>query len=83
MDAERRQLLDRLVALQFTAIELQLYLDTHPDDQRALTDFNATAQEIAALKEAYESRYGPLLGYGLSPSPRAWRWPEEPWPWQM
>ncbi|MEW5933064.1 MAG: spore coat protein CotJB [Bacillota bacterium] len=83
MDEERRQLLDRLAALEFTAIELQLFLDTHPDDQRALADFNATAQELAGLRELYESRYGPLLSYGFSPSPRAWRWVEEPWPWQM
>ncbi|MEW6546260.1 MAG: spore coat protein CotJB [Bacillota bacterium] len=83
MDTERRQLLDRLVALEFTAIELQLYLDTHPDDQRALADFNATAQELASLKQLYESRFGPLLSYGFSLSPQAWRWIEEPWPWQV
>lgn len=82
MDAERRQLLDRLAALEFTAIDLQLYLDTHPDDQRALADFNATVQEMAGVRELYESKYAPLLSYGLSASPQSWRWVEEPWPWQ-
>jgi spore coat protein JB len=83
VDAERRQILDQLVSLEFTALELQLYLDTHPDDQRALADFNATVQEMAGVRELYESRYGPLLSYGFSSSPRSWQWIGEPWPWQM
>lgn len=69
--------------LEFTAIELNLYLDTHPEDQRALSDYNATVQELMGAKMAYEARYGPLLNYGFSPSPQTWRWIEEPWPWEM
>lgn len=80
---ERHQDLLRIMELEFTAIELNLFLDTHPQDQRALADYNATAQELARAKAIYESRYGPILNYGLSPSPEAWRWIEEPWPWEI
>ncbi|HHY93477.1 MAG TPA: spore coat protein CotJB [Firmicutes bacterium] len=83
MDEQRRNLLRQIMALEFTAIELTLFLDTHPDDTRALADFNAAAQELGRLKNMYESLYGPLLSYGFSSSPDRWRWIEEPWPWQI
>ncbi|HHY47167.1 MAG TPA: spore coat protein CotJB [Firmicutes bacterium] len=82
MDPKHQALL-RIMELEFTAIDLNLFLDTHPGDQRALGDYNATVQELMAAKMAYESRYGPILNYGLSPSPQAWRWIEEPWPWEI
>jgi len=70
------------MALEFTCLDLNLYLDTHPEDYRALSDFNQCAQQLAQAKKEYESLYGPLLNYGQSPSPNAWRWVEDPWPWE-
>ncbi|GFN21988.1 MAG: spore coat protein CotJB [Thermoanaerobacteraceae bacterium] len=83
MEHERRQLLKQIMAIEFTALELNLYLDTHPQDYRALKEYNAAAQELAKLKEQYESRYGPLTNYGTTPSPDAWRWIDDPWPWEI
>ena len=83
MEAHRKELLKRIMALEFTALELNLYLDTHPEDERALADFNQVAHELAELKEHYEHRYGPLLNYGWGPSHERWRWPDEPWPWEI
>ncbi|HHY32947.1 MAG TPA: spore coat protein CotJB [Firmicutes bacterium] len=82
MDQRRRELL-RIMELEFAAIDLNLFLDTHPDDQRALADFNAVAQELQRAKTAYESRYGPVLNYGQSTSQGTWRWVEDPWPWEI
>lgn len=83
MEPGRQELLNRIVALEFTAVELGLFLDTHPEEPRALADFNVVSEELRRLKETYEQRYGPLLNYGFSPSPQSWRWIEEPWPWQV
>lgn len=83
MDATQREMLRRIMALEFTALELNLYLDTHPDDEMALADFNSAAAELARLKEQYEARYGPLFNYGWEESHRTWRWIEDPWPWEM
>lgn len=83
MDAQRKDLLRRLMALEFTAIDLNLYLDTHPDDHKALADYNAISMELRAVKMEYEKLYGPLVHYGYSPSPGAWRWIDEPWPWEI
>ncbi|MGI9953244.1 spore coat protein CotJB [Moorellaceae bacterium AZ2] len=83
MEHERRQLLKQIMAIEFTALELNLYLDTHPQDHRALKEYNAAAQELAKLKQQYESRYGPLTNYGTTLSPDAWRWIDDPWPWEI
>ncbi|MEW6228978.1 MAG: spore coat protein CotJB [Bacillota bacterium] len=82
MDQRRRELL-RIMELEFAAVELNLFLDTHPEEQRALADYNAVAQELNRAKATYESRYGPLLHFGQSLSPEAWRWIEDPWPWEI
>ena len=46
------ELMLRIQALEFTAVDLNLYLDTHPCDARALADYNqvvaALAQTVAA-----------------------------------
>jgi spore coat protein JB len=83
MKTTQNSLLRRLQALEFTALELNLYLDTHPDDMNALRDFNAISAELAEVKKEYEARYGPLLNFGHSLSPGEWRWLEEPWPWEI
>ena len=35
-DMRRQEMIDQIKSLDFAIIELGLYLDTHPDDQRAL-----------------------------------------------
>ncbi|MEY4480784.1 MAG: hypothetical protein RLZZ267_1462 [Bacillota bacterium] len=76
-------LLLELQALDFVLIELTLYLDTHPDDQTAIEQFNRIAKERAQHAVAYESEFGPLLQYGLSYSRYPWDWSNAPWPWQV
>lgn len=82
MDRRRQELL-RIMELEFAAVELTLFLDTHPEEQRALADYNAITQELIRAKAAYESRYGPLMPFGQAVSEGTWRWIEEPWPWEL
>lgn len=83
MKPSQSSLLRRLQALEFTALELNLYLDTHPDDANALRDFNEISDELREAKKEYEARYGPLVNFGHSSSPGEWRWIEDPWPWEV
>lgn len=83
MMPEQTQLLVRIMALEFTAVDLNLYLDTHPDDQRALMEYNSVVQELTALKEQYQGRFGPLTNFGYAPSQYPWAWVNEPWPWEV
>lgn len=75
--------LKRIQEVEFALVELQLYLDTHRDDQRALMEFNQYSKQLEVLKKQYELQYGPLLNFGFSPSQYPWRWLEGPWPWEQ
>jgi len=83
MDGERVALLQAIQALEFAALDLNLYLDTHPWDQRALADYNCLVGRAEEARGRYEMKYGPLVVFGFSPSGYPWRWIEEPWPWQV
>lgn len=83
MDNDRKAMLMNIMAEEFTAVEFNLYLNTHPDDKKALNDFNETVKKLADLKAQYEKKYGPLTNFGYSTSDYPWQWIDEPWPWQI
>lgn len=83
MDPKQAQMLREIQALEFAAVELTLYLDTHPGEQEPLNDYNTVAERLNQLKAQYERLYGPLAAYGSSPVEHRWRWIEEPWPWEV
>ena len=78
------ELLRKIQEIEFVALELNLYLDTHPHDARALEDFNRAAKELKELKERYEESCGPILSYGFSQNKgTSWLWAQTPWPWEI
>lgn len=83
MDRDRKEILKRIMAQEFTAVELNLYLDTHPHDKRALHEYNETVHRLSVLKKEYQERFGPLTNFGYDFSRYPWQWIEEPWPWQI
>jgi spore coat protein JB len=81
---ERQSALLRIMELEFAAIDLNLFLDTHPNDKCALTDFARVSQELMRAKSEFEVRYGPLMNYGFGLNQaNTWRWIESPWPWEI
>lgn len=81
MDMNREQLLREVMAADFYVIDLNLFLDTHPNDQRAVHLRNCGVQRSKMLRDQFERLYGPLNAQ-LSYSSCPWQWIEEPWPWQ-
>jgi spore coat protein JB len=79
----RLNMLRRLQEIDFVLVELTLYLDTHPDDLQAVEQFNWYAAERVKAKEAYESRYGPLMQFGHSMTRYPYEWDQGPWPWEL
>lgn len=77
------ELLKKIQELQFAAVDLNLFLDNHPNHKQALSDYNRFSEELSALKKIYEAKYGPLCNYGAAPSQYPWRWVEDPWPWEI
>ena len=68
-----------IMNLDFSAQELALYLDTHPEDQRALFLHRKYVKQSKDLKDKYQKVYGPL---SCNFPCNKWRWLEGPWPWE-
>lgn len=81
MNIDRQELLKQLTALDFMAVDLQLYLNTHPNDREALFRYNSVVAQADMLRQTYERMYGPLCSY-RSRSAYPWQWINDPWPWQ-
>jgi spore coat protein JB len=77
------QRLEEIQAVDFVLVELNLYLDTHPQDQAAMQQYNQYAQFSKKLKAEFEARYGPLQNFGNSFTDANWSWGSAPWPWQV
>ena len=68
----RAVLLHRLQVCDFVLVELNEYLDTHPDDAGARALFSQLARE--AEEPCYATTF-------LTGGP-GWGWTDEPWPWE-
>ena len=79
---DREALFRNIQELSFACIDLNLFLDTHPDNEDALNDFNEISIELNKLKRLYEMNFSPLTNYGTSPSKYPWGWLDSPWPWE-
>lgn len=75
--------MEQLMALQFALVELNLFLDTHPDSEQALMDFNELSEKFETAKKMFNKKYGPLLNFGHEKSKYPWQWVNNPWPWEM
>ncbi|WP_046174926.1 spore coat protein CotJB [Domibacillus indicus] len=75
--------LEEIQAADFVALELVLYLNTHPTDRQAIEQHNQFARHSRQLKQAFEVQFGPLQHGSPNPSQTVWTWGESPWPWQV
>lgn len=78
-DEVGEKMLSEIRCLKFAITDLGEYLNTHPDDQRALCLHREYSQQLKDLSDKYQRIYGPLSIYFPCNS---WRWLEEPWPWE-
>lgn len=83
IDPKYYELMCRLQETDFVLVELTLYLDTHPDDLRAIQQFNQMALARQQIAAEFEQQFGPLLQFGHSFSRYPWDWKDSPWPWQV
>ncbi len=80
---ERLAMLKMIQELEFVAIDLNLFLDTHPQDQAALRDFYKVRNQLLEAIRRYEEIYGPLTVTGCTPPHHQWLWIQGPWPWEI
>ncbi len=75
----RREMIHQIKCLAFAINDLALYLDVHPDDEKALCLHKKYCKELKDLQDKYQKVYGPLT---INFPCNKWRWIEEPWPWE-
>lgn len=81
-EMNRRELFEYINQISFVVDDVKLFLDTHPENQKALDYFQKYKEKrIEALKE-YAEVYGPLTVDTVSENSDCWSWINEPWPWQ-
>lgn len=78
-DITREEMAKQLKCYRFAIIELGLYLDTHPDDEKAICLHKEYSNRFKELSDKYQKVYGPLT---IMFPCNKWRWLEEPWPWE-
>lgn len=76
---EQEELLSEIRCHEFSITELALYLDTHPDDKKALCLHRKYCNELENMRDMYQKVYGSLM---ITYPCNKWRWLEEPWPWE-
>lgn len=78
-DASCEELLHAIMEADFFAQDLKLYLDTHPDDTRAVEMFREAVKQTAACRAAFEDSFYPLTSASAGMN-GTWDWPEGVWP---
>ena len=75
----REEMAMKIKEYQFAITDIALYLDTHPEDEKALSLHRNYCKKAKELKDMYQKMYGPLtINYPC----KKWRWLEQPWPWE-
>ena len=74
--------LNTLRELKFALVDLDLYLDTHPNDNETINIYNTYLNEEKRLCSEYERKYGPLTLDSPYLLNRTWLWSEGKWPWE-
>ena len=78
----KKELEKQIAQCEFTLIDINLFLDTHPNCSRALSDYKCYAGQLEALKKLYTENYGPIENFGNSePMEDSWTWVQHKWPW--
>ena len=76
----REILLKKISTYEFAALDLQIYLDTHPHDTAMIQKMNGFKEKLKPLVEEYEEKFGPLKKSMTSTN--MWSWIKGPWPWE-
>ena len=76
-----QQLMKKVSEALFYVTDLQLYLDTHPEDTKALRMFEEAAENAKACVELFEKRCYPLTAFSAD-CDDSWEWLVGVWPSQ-
>lgn len=82
LTADKRGLMQNIYELGFVLTEVNLYLDTHPDDLEAIEYYAQIKDKYCDYMTQYADYYGPLDKLHIS-NDNYWMWVATPMPWEM
>ena len=74
--------LTEMMAIDFVADELELYLDTHADDTEAFDLYQTFLSLKIEARERYVRRCGPIAQIDML-GMEHYSWLKDPWPWEF
>lgn len=80
--ADKHVLMKNIYELGFVLTEMNLYLDTHPDDMEAIEYYAQIKDKYCGYMTKYADYYGPLDKLHIS-NDNYWMWVATPMPWEM
>ena len=78
---DRCEALKKVMEADFVAYELQLFLDTHPEDVAAMEKYTEAVKRAAAARKEYEMNFAPITAAAAA-GKLPWQWISSPWTWQ-
>lgn len=78
------KLLYEIGMLDFICLEMNLYLDTHPNEAEAIQYFQYYSRLYKQAKREYAVKFGPLCidDIDIPGSGNQWKWAKQPFPWE-
>ena len=80
---ERERALLEVQMYGFSMWDLNLYLNTHPTDRKAMMLFEQYKTAYNRAQSNYVSKYGPLSVAQANAEGGYWQWNKSPWPWEV
>lgn len=81
--SQKQCLLQEINEVSFAVNDMILYLDTHPEDEKALAFFQNVSDRRNKLMNEYAEKYGPLtIDDAAKSSADSWKWSQQPFPWE-
>ena len=78
----KEKLMREIQEVGFALVDLNLFLDSHPDNKLALDFFEDMQIKYAQLQADYEIEFGPLTAFDTN-TEQGWTWVQSPWPWEL
>ena len=79
----KHEMMNKIREIDFAIIDLNLFLDTHPNCKDALELFTKLAATSKSMKSDYQRKYGPLYASNCHNAvPFEWVSDDYKWPWQ-
>ncbi|MBQ7521523.1 MAG: spore coat protein CotJB [Clostridia bacterium] len=77
----REILLRKIATVDFAITDLQIFLNTHPNNTDILDKLALYQDKSDKLKKQFEQQFGPLTP-SQNVDHNQWDWISSPWPWE-